>query len=731
MSPTDSKEGAETPEDVVHTAQEGALGEPGQRRLRQKAEHAVEGAGSAPLSSNPTTTRRRWFDGLAPAALLIPLVIVSLVIYFAKPSWLAGQDAATPAATAVESSPLPTATPPSIAAAAVSIVETPAPLSTEVDEYEGLLAQGRDLALRSKFEQAIEILEDLTQQKPDDPDPEIEWTRVLLWDSLPAQALLHAQRAVSIDPTHAEAAALLAQAYLEVGDRVQGLAAAENAVRLDPNSADARSALALAYLLNGDLAKSEAEVERALALDVNSAESHRIRARLYDTLDALDEAVGECRRAVNLQPDLWLRHYELGLQLLRAEEYESAVQALTDAWVLRRKPMTYSGLGEAYYRSGDMEQAASYLEQALSAGAINAETFALLSDINQQRGRCTDAIIYVNEALARDPNHPLALEVARICGGGEPPAVAALSTAEAGETAVDEATPLAESSGPPSPLSGRIAFPVWNGQSAKYDTVVAAVDGSQRTVVAEQMHQPAWSPNGQWLMVNGERHEHLNLFLVQPDGTLLGEVTKYVEDSLPAWSPDSRSAVFSSSRHSDKQSRIYIIDQIPHDGSKAQDRVLNTGSDDVRGESPAWTGDGRIVYAGCHYESGSAQCGLLSISSDPGPQPPQQLTDHPEDTAPAAYGDRVAFMSNRDGNWEIYVVNSDGTGFVRLTHDSANDGLPTWSPDGRSIAFVSDRGGIWAVWAVNPDGSDRRKLFDLGGEGLAVDWLHEQIAWGP
>ncbi len=345
--------------------------------------------------------------------------------------------------------------------------------------------------------------------------------------------------------------------------------------------------------------------------------------------------------------------------------------------------------------------------------------------------RCTDAAIYVSEALALDPNHPLALEVARACRGGEQPAVAAVSTAEAGETVVIEATPSLEASSPPPPLSGRIAFPVWNSQTAQYDTFVAAVDGSQYTLVAEQIHQPAWSPDGQWLVANGERREHLNLLLIQPDGALLGEVTRYVEDSLPAWSPDSQSLVFSSSRHSDKQSRIYVIDQVPFDGSKAQDRVLNSGSDDVRGESPAWTGDGQIVYAGCHYESGQAQCGLLSISSEPGPQPPWQLTDHPEDTAPAAYGARVAFMSNRDGNWEIYVVNNDGANLVRLTHDSANDGLPAWSPDGRSIAFVSDHGGSWAVWMVHPDGSGRRKLFDLGGGGLAVDWLHEQIAWGP
>lgn len=88
-------------------------------------------------------------------------------------------------------------------------------------------------------------------------------------------------------------------------------------------------------------------------------------------------------------------------------------------------------------------------------------------------------------------------------------------------------------------------------------------------------------------------------------------------------------------------------------------------------------------------------------------------------------------MSNRDGNWELYIMNDDGSGVARLTNNAANDGLPTWSPDGRTIAFVSDQGGSWAVWAISPDGSNQRKLFDIGGRGLASDWQHERISWGP
>ena len=88
-------------------------------------------------------------------------------------------------------------------------------------------------------------------------------------------------------------------------------------------------------------------------------------------------------------------------------------------------------------------------------------------------------------------------------------------------------------------------------------------------------------------------------------------------------------------------------------------------------------------------------------------------------------------MSNREGNWEIYVMNVDGSSLKRLTSNSSIDGLPTWSPNGRSIAFVSNQGGAWGVWVMNADGSGRRRLFAIGGGGLAVDWQHEQISWGP
>ena len=53
---------------------------------------------------------------------------------------------------------------------------------------------------------------------------------------------------------------------------------------------------------------------------------------------------------------------------------------------------------------------------------------------------------------------------------------------------------------------------------------------------------------------------------------------------------------------------------------------------------------------------------------------------------------QIAFVSERDGNSEIYVINSDGSGLTNLTNHPADDHAPAWSPDGSRIAFRSRRG---------------------------------------
>jgi WD40 repeat protein len=80
-------------------------------------------------------------------------------------------------------------------------------------------------------------------------------------------------------------------------------------------------------------------------------------------------------------------------------------------------------------------------------------------------------------------------------------------------------------------------------------------------------------------------------------------------------------------------------------------------------------------------------------------------------SAPAApaHG-KIAFQSNRDGNYEIYVMNADGSRQTRLTKNPTFDGNPSWSPSGERIAFQSNRDGRSEIYVMNADGSEQTRL---------------------
>jgi hypothetical protein len=87
---------------------------------------------------------------------------------------------------------------------------------------------------------------------------------------------------------------------------------------------------------------------------------------------------------------------------------------------------------------------------------------------------------------------------------------------------------------------------------------------------------------------------------------------------------------------------------------------------------------------------------------------------------------QIVFVSDRDGNDEIYICNADGTNTTRLTNNTYSDYEPMWSPDGSKIAFTSFSTGSPEIYVMNADGSNIvQKTF------FAVPWNVENPTWSP
>ena len=72
---------------------------------------------------------------------------------------------------------------------------------------------------------------------------------------------------------------------------------------------------------------------------------------------------------------------------------------------------------------------------------------------------------------------------------------------------------------------------------------------------------------------------------------------------------------------------------------------------------------------------------------------------------------KIVFTSMRDGNFEIYTMNPDGSDQINLTQHRARDSAPVWSPTGGQILFQSDRGGIPDLYLMNADGTNVHQVF--------------------
>ncbi len=246
---------------------------------------------------------------------------------------------------------------------------------------------------------------------------------------------------------------------------------------------------------------------------------------------------------------------------------------------------------------------------------------------------------------------------------------------------------------------------------------------------------PAWSPDGQKITFASFRDLHrpggiilAELYVMNADGTNPINLTQSPEkpDGASSWSPDGQQIAFTSAAllkwNNGFRWNIFIMDA---DGGNLRDLTNHDAED----RSPDWSPDGRqIAFASNRnrdwerFDRGGNW--EVYVMNTDGANPINLTNNLAWDSSPdwSPDGRRIAFTSNRDGNSEVYVMNADGTNPINLTNHLASDGSPDWSPDGNQIAFQSDRDGNWEVYVMNADGANPINLTNHPAWDSSPSW---------
>jgi TolB protein len=215
----------------------------------------------------------------------------------------------------------------------------------------------------------------------------------------------------------------------------------------------------------------------------------------------------------------------------------------------------------------------------------------------------------------------------------------------------------------------------------------------------------AWSPDGERIAFYAyDETEQGDIYLMDADGDNFVNLTESpnYDDREPAWSPDGQQLVFHSNRPDQNGTgtqdyELYILDV----NTLALKQITNNTVNDL---APDWSADGKYLVF-YRYDGNQAAIYTMNIENNLFSQR-RQIS--PDTLSNALYptwspdGQLVAFhVLDNDGNYQIYVMNADGTATRPLLEEYFNDKYPDWSPDGRYIIFQREIDGVTGIFVYS------------------------------